>query len=143
MTGKHLTTAMTPELCCSDLKISLPFYTEILGFGIQYQREEDGFAMIERQGSRIMLDEIRGDSVTGTDRTMNTDKIDELYDRVQKSGANVFLPIEETWYRADDVELGSRQFIVLDPDGYMLRFSQALGERKSSASGPAATPRRS
>ena len=69
MTGKHLTTALTPELCCSDLKISLPFYTEILGFSIQYRREEDGFAMIERQGSRIMLDEIRGDSVTGTDRT--------------------------------------------------------------------------
>jgi coproporphyrinogen III oxidase len=60
---------------------------------------------------------------------MNTDKIDELYDRVQKSGANVFLPIKETWYRADDVELGSRQFIVLDPDGYMLFPSSGRAQK--------------
>lgn len=26
---------------------------------------------------------------------MNTDKVDELYDRVKKAGANIFLPIEE------------------------------------------------
>lgn len=104
--------------------------------------------MLERQGSRIMLEEIGKDSVNGTGRTwlsgqlevpfgrginlqIKTDKIDELYDRVQKARAEVFLPIEEKWYRANDVELGNRQFIVLDPDGYMLRFFQDLGERKS------------
>lgn len=147
MTDKRLITPLTPELCCSNIKISLNFYTMTLGFDIQYQREEDGFAMLERQGSRIMLDEIRKDSVSETDRTwiagplevpfgrginleMETDKVDELYDRVKKSGANIFLPIEEKWYRINDIELGNRQFIVLDPDGYMLRFAQNLGERK-------------
>jgi hypothetical protein len=40
--------------------------------------------------------------------------------------------IEEKWYRANDVELGNRQFIILDPDGYMLRFFQDLGERNDS-----------
>ncbi len=149
MTEKRLTTQLTPELCCSNIAISLAFYTEVLGFNIQYQRPEDGFAMLERQGSRIMLDEIRETSVTGTDRTwtagpleapfgrginlaMMTDKVDELYARVQKAKANICLPIEEKWYRADNVYLGNRQFIVLDPDGYMLRFSQDLGERKSA-----------
>ena len=38
--------------------------------------------------------------------------------------------IEDKWYRADDIEIGNRQFIVLDPDGYMLRFAEELGERK-------------
>ena len=28
------------------------------------------------------------------------------------------------------MEVGNRQFIVLDPDGYMLRFAQDLGKRK-------------
>lgn len=147
MTNKRLITPLTPELCCSNIKTSLLFYTKILGFDIQYQREEDGFAMLERQGSRIMLDEIPKDNLSETDRAwiagpleapfgrginleMETDNVDELYDSVKKAGANIFLPIEEKWYRANDVELGNRQFIVLDPDGYMLRFAQHLGERK-------------
>lgn len=147
MTDKFLMMPLTPELCCSNIKNSLVFYTQILGFSIQYQREEDGFAMLERQGSRIMLDEIRDVSVSGADRTwlsgplempfgrginleIKTSKVDELYDRVQHADANVFLPIEDKWYRANDVEIGNRQFIVLDPDGYMLRFVQELGARK-------------
>jgi len=147
MSTERLNTALTPELCCTDIKISLRFYTQILGFSIQYQREEEGFAMLERQGSRIMLDEIRKDSVSGTDRTwiaatleipfgrginlqMETNNVDDLYERVVKAGAKIFLPIEEKWYRANDSELGNRQFIVLDPDGYMLRFAQNLGTRK-------------
>ena len=103
--------------------------------------------MLERQGSRIMLDEIRMNSVSVTDRTwisgplevpfgrginleIKTSKVDELYDRIKKAGANIFLPIEEKWYRANNVEIGNRQFIVLDPDGYMLRFAQDIGERE-------------
>lgn len=102
--------------------------------------------MLERQGSRIMLDEIQNNSVGKTERTwfmgplerpfgrginlqIKTTQVDELYDHVQKSGGNIFLPIEEKWYRANDILLGNRQFIVLDPDGYMLRFFQDLGEK--------------
>lgn len=145
----HLTTPLTPELCCSDIKTSLSFYIEVLGFRIQYQREEDGFAMLERQGARIMLDEVFNDSSRGTKRTwisgklerpfgrginleIKTDEIAALYDRIQQHqyNAHIFLSLEEKWYRADDVELGIRQFIVMDPDGYMLRFSQDIGKRK-------------
>lgn len=50
-----MTTPQTQELCCSNIKSSLLFYTEILGFNIQYQREEEKFAMLERQGARIAL----------------------------------------------------------------------------------------
>ncbi len=147
MTNQPLTTALTPELCCSNIKVSLSFYLETLGFKIQYQREEEGFAMIERQGSRIMLDEVGHNSATETKRTwisapmelpfgrginleIKTTNIDELYNRCKQTGANIFLAIEEKWYRADINEIGNRQFIVLDPDGYMLRFAQNLGERR-------------
>lgn len=137
---------LIPELYCSDIKISLHFYIHVLGFQIQYQREYEGFAMIERQGSQIMLEEIKSFSVGTANRIwlsgpletpfgrginfqIETNKIDTLYDCVQNTGANIFLPIEEKWYRANDIELGKRQFIVLDPDGYMLRFSQNIGKR--------------
>lgn len=142
MTKKHFITSLTPELCCSNIKTSLLFYTEILGFSIQYQRKEEGFAMLEREGSRIMLDEISENKRTwiyaplempfgrGINLEIHTSNVDELYNKVQKSKANIFLPIEEKWYRVNDIEIGNRQFIVLDPDGYMLRFAKSLGERK-------------
>jgi hypothetical protein len=49
-------------------QISLSFYLEILGFRIQSQREEEGLAMIERQGSWIMPDKIGQDSAIKTKR---------------------------------------------------------------------------
>lgn len=135
-----LITALTPELMCRDIKVSLPFYLDVLGFKIQYERPESSFAMIERQGARLMLDQIVPDSPRtwiagplefpfgrGINLQIETDDVNGLYARVQKSGATIFLPIEEKWYRGDDVDLGSRQFIVLDPDGYLLRFFQHLG----------------
>ena len=145
MTKKRIETLLTPELCCSSIKISIAFYTGILGFNIQYERAEEGFAMLEREGSRIMLDEI-GKPVTSTSRSwisaplefpfgrgvnlqIKTADVDRLYENVQKNSAHIFLPIENKWYRADSIEIGQRQFIVLDPDGYMLRFVEDLGTR--------------
>ncbi len=33
---KKFKASLTPELCCSDTKVSLVFYQEVLGFNIQY-----------------------------------------------------------------------------------------------------------
>jgi uncharacterized glyoxalase superfamily protein PhnB len=139
-----MTTPLTPELYCSNIKTSLSFYIEILGFNIQYQRKEDKFAMIERQGARIMLEEIDEKNRTwlagkleapfgrGMNLEIKTNKIDALYEHAQKAGASIFLPIEEKRYRAHDFLLVNLQFVVLDPDGYMLRFSENINEIKIS-----------
>ena len=52
--------------------------------------------------------------------------MDTLYHHATAMGASIFLPIETKWYRANNLEIGLRQFIVLDPDGYMLRFAESL-----------------
>jgi hypothetical protein len=39
----------------------------------------------------------------------------------------VFLALEDKWYRQNNRMVGNRQFIVQDPDGYLLRFFQDLG----------------
>jgi hypothetical protein len=36
---------------------------------------------------------------------------------------------EQKWYRTGAVETGVHQFLVQDPDGYLIRFSAHLGER--------------
>lgn len=41
----------------------------------------------------------------------------------------LFLDVEEKWYRKGVGEIGVRQFVVADPDGYLLRFFEPLGFR--------------
>ena len=55
--------------------------------------------------------------------------VDALYATVQAANAVVMLSIEESWYRREQQLLGNRQFVVQDPDGYLLRFFKDLGAR--------------
>jgi hypothetical protein len=51
--------------------------------------------------------------------------------RLADAGVALYLPLEEKWYRRNDLEVGNLQFVVLDPDGYMLRPFEDLGERSA------------
>ena len=55
--------------------------------------------------------------------------LDGLYAAFKKDKYPIFFEMEEKWYRMEGVELGNRQFLVQDPDGYLLRFFQDLGKR--------------
>lgn len=48
--------ALVPELAVTDLAASLRFWCGIAGFAVLHDRPEDGFARIERDGARLMLD---------------------------------------------------------------------------------------
>jgi hypothetical protein len=49
------------------------------------------------------------------------------------AGVPLFLEPETTWYRIDDEEAGVRQFLVQDPDGYLVRFQSSIGRRPATA----------
>ncbi len=133
--------ALVPELYCSNFAQSRTFYTEVLGFQVLFEREENRFAYLEREGAQLMFEERTDGPRTwlaapleppygrGISLQIWTRDVDALYQRVMASEAVVFLPIEEQWYRRNDVLVGNRQFVVQDPDGYLLRFAQDLGER--------------
>jgi catechol 2,3-dioxygenase-like lactoylglutathione lyase family enzyme len=133
--------ALVPELHCSDLDKSLAFYVDLLGFRILYDRPEDRFAFLERSGAELMLEEYApgGRMLAkapfeqpygrGINFQIRVEDVDALYDTVIRDGPPVFLPLEERWYRRDDTELGCRQFIVEDPDGYLIRLQQDLATR--------------
>jgi catechol 2,3-dioxygenase-like lactoylglutathione lyase family enzyme len=132
---------LIPELYCSDLQRSLAFYTGVLGFNVLYARPEERFAFLEREGAQLMLEQSTNPARTwltgeltppfgrGINFQIEVRDVDALYAAVQAAQAPIFLAMEEKWYRRDTTLLGNRQFLVLDPDGYLLRFFQDLGAR--------------
>ena len=130
---------LIPELSVSDFSISLHFYTKILGFKIEYDRPEKKFAFISYQGSQLMIEQINntwfvGDLEKPYGRGINfqieSDNIKSLIDSLTKHKYSIFQDPEDNWYRQGNQLLGCREFLVQDPDGYLLRFSEDLGKKK-------------
>jgi len=142
----HPRPALVPELNISSLSVSLAFWRDLIGFRILYDRPEQGFAAIERDGVEFMLEEYDtgpaerlGIWTTGAREKpygrginfeISTGDVPALLDTLSRASWPIFFGPEERWYRINDTEeTGVHQFLVQDPDGYLLRFSQSLGFR--------------
>ncbi len=55
-----------------------------------------------------------------------------MYDELTSKGVKPFVDIYTIWYWRPDCMAHHQEFAVLDPDGYMLRFSQRIGSRPIS-----------
>lgn len=133
---------LVPELICSDLPRSLAFYGGLLGFRILYERPEDRFVFLERDGAELMLEqpltrdrlwprcELSRPFGRGMNLELQVPDVATVHASIIAAGLEPFLPLEERWYRRDDHEIGVRQFAVQDPDGYLIRPSQDLGLRR-------------
>ncbi len=58
-------------------------------------------------------------------------KIAPIYDKLAALNYPLFMDIEENWYQSGGKEIGQKEFLVQDPDGYSLRFCENIGERQS------------
>lgn len=134
---------LVPELYCSDITNSLDFYCNVLGFSIVYDRPEAKFAYIQREDVQLMIEELTENDRKwlsgplekpfgrGINLQMITSSIDDLYKTVSVHGIPFFMDIEEKWYRRASDTVGNRQFVIQDPDGYLLRFSQTIGTKQN------------
>ncbi|MFU2326562.1 bleomycin resistance protein [Pseudomonas sp. NFX98] len=132
---------LVPELIVSDIKRSLKFYCKVIGFHIEYERHNDGFAFISYHGSQLMLEQDRFKTSPwriepleqpfgrGINLSIECPNVSVLARTLKKSGYALQKPIEEFWYKENDSLLGESNFLVQDPDGYLLRFAQDLGSK--------------
>lgn len=131
---------MVPELMVKDLARSRQFWIDLCGFEVVYQREEEGFVFLDREGAQFMLEEVRGDDgwITapleaplgrGVNFEIKVKSIDALSRRLRDAGWPLYREPEERWYKSGEIEIGVQQFLVQDPDGYLLRFSAWIGNR--------------
>jgi catechol 2,3-dioxygenase-like lactoylglutathione lyase family enzyme len=130
---------LIPELSVSHFEKSLSFYTSVLGFPIEYQRPERQFAFLSYRECQIMIEQENPTWKTGPleypygrgiNFQMLVTTIDDVLHSLHTHGYPLFVEPEEHWYRQNQLLLGFREFLVMDPDGYVLRFSQSVGERQ-------------
>ena len=129
-----------PELSVTNLENSLNFY-KIAGFKVEYDRPKNKFAFISLGEIQFMLQEIANNDKwnvaplsypfgNGINFQLEVENLDEIYNSFKNSNYKITFDIEENWYRQDNKLLGNKEFLIQDPDGYLLRFSEDLGEKE-------------
>ena len=129
-----------PELSVTNLENSLNFY-KIAGFKIEYDRPKNKFAFISLGEIQFMLQEIADNDKwdiaplsypfgNGINFQLEVENLDEIYNSFKNLNYKITFDIEENWYRKDNKLLGNKEFLIQDPDGYLLRFSEDLGEKE-------------
>lgn len=130
--------ALVPELSVSDIGASLAFWRGVLGFAVAYDRPAARFAYLVRGRVQLMLCERNGRWETGAmerpygrgiNLQMAVERVAPLLAALEVAGWPLFEGPTEAWYRMGDREGGNLEFLVLDPDGYLLRFAESLGSR--------------
>lgn len=128
-----------PELDVTNLNNSLKFY-RTCGFKVEYERKEDKFVFLSLGDIQFMLQELVLDNKWETGKLeypfgrginfqLEVDDVDNIYESLKDNGYKIMVEMEENWYRQDDKLLGSKEFLVQDPDGYLFRFSEDLGSK--------------
>jgi catechol 2,3-dioxygenase-like lactoylglutathione lyase family enzyme len=121
---------VAPEFFVRDIDASMRFYIDGLGF--RFVRRSDDFAVVAHGTALFLLampSAVPGEHAAaavepwlasgprgvGVNVLVMVDDVDAMYARVREFGAPIFWEIGDRYY-------GLRDFIVTDPDGYMLRL---------------------
>ncbi|MEB0044919.1 MULTISPECIES: VOC family protein [unclassified Pseudomonas] len=132
---------LVPELMVTDILKSLHFWTALIGFNIAYERPEEGFAYLDQNGAQLMLEQYNsniGQWLTakleapfgrGINFQITVDSVEPILHRLAEAEWPLYRSSADAWYRAGAVEVGQREFLVKDPDGYLVRLVESLGER--------------
>ncbi|WP_241569057.1 bleomycin resistance protein [Rosenbergiella collisarenosi] len=127
---------MVPELSVTDFSASLSFYTQVLGFSIMVRRRDPDFAYINLGEAQLMLEQYSSDAWNtaelikplgrGINFQIDVDDIDVIYRRVKRYDATLYRELKDNHYDIGNRIACQREFLLQDPDGYLLRFSQYI-----------------
>ena len=129
-----------PELYVINFQKSLHFYVNILGFKLEYQRPNPLFAFLSYQGSQLMIQQEDSNEEwhnekpeypfgRGINFQIETDNVQKIINSLLQNNYPLKRGIKDNWYRENKILHGCREILVTDPDGYLLRFSEDIGEK--------------
>lgn len=123
--------SLIPELSVTDIEKSKEFYLN-LGFKVMYERIEDKFCFLYLEDNQIMIEEINNNWNVGEMKypfgnginiSMTVSDIDSFYESIISKKIVLFRKIKTSKYRVDDIIYEDKEFLLQDPDGYLLRFN--------------------
>ena len=123
--------SLIPELSVSNIEKSKTFYQE-LGFKIMYERPEEKFCFLELENNQIMIQELNNNWNVGImeypygrgiNISMTITDVEKMYNDLKKKNLKFYLELETHHYRVDEEISDDKEFLIQDPDGYLLRFN--------------------
>ena len=123
---------MIPELSVFDIEQTKRFYND-LGFKIEYERPEEKFVFMSFQDSQFMFEQIHdngwniGELIYPLGRGINfsiaVDDIEGLYKLVKTLNLEIYKELNRSIYQVNGTEETQTEFLIQDPNGYLLRFT--------------------
>ena len=123
---------MIPELSVFDLEQTKRFYND-LGFKIEYERPEEKFVFMSFQDSQFMFEQIHDNGWNiseliyplgrGINFSIAVDDIEGLYKLVKTLNLEIYRELNRSIYQVNDTEETQTEFLIQDPNGYLLRFT--------------------
>lgn len=123
--------SLIPELSVSNIERSKQFYKN-LGFKIVYERPENKFYFMQLENNQIMLEENNGNwdvgimeypYGNGINISMSIKDVNKKYNELKNKNIKFFIDLETHEYKVDNKIFNDSEFLLQDPDGYLLRFN--------------------
>lgn len=124
---------LIPELTVFNIEETKDFYLNILGFKLEYERIEDKFVFVSFENSQFMFEQLHDDGWNignleyplgrGINFSIEVKDIDTLYDKVINNNITPFRKLMISNYRVESNINQQKEFLIQDPNGYLLRFT--------------------
>ena len=123
---------LIPELSVFDILQTKKFYKE-LGFKIEYERQKEKFIFMSFQDSQFMFEQIHDEGWNtgeltyplgrGVNFSIAVDDIENLYTLVKSKRLEIYKKLTKSVYLVNGIEEIQMEFLIQDPNGYLLRFT--------------------
>ena len=125
--------SLIPELSVRNIEATRQFYISILGFTLEYERVEEKFMFLSYGKSQFMFEEIHLDGWNvdileyplgrGVNFSIACSDVEQLYEVVRNNGIKIYRELKVSTYLCDGNQEIQKEFLIQDPDGYLLRFT--------------------
>ena len=123
---------LIPELSVFDILQTKNFYKE-LGFKIEYERQKEKFIFMSFQDSQFMFEQINDEGWNtgelsyplgrGINFSIAVEDVEELYKLVNTLNFEIYKELTRNKYQVNGTEETQIEFLIQDPNGYLLRFT--------------------
>ena len=123
---------MIPELSVFDINKIKKFYSR-LGFKIEYERNDESFVFMSFQGSQFMFEQIHDDGWNtcelsyplgiGINFSIAVEDVEGIYKLVKTLNFEIYRELTRNQYQVNGAEETQIEFLIQDPNGYLLRFT--------------------